>query len=126
MRFDITEQMINEALTMSVIKWRRTVEIIQNGSDDYPISWESCPLCMFFHPLANELSLERGCDDRCPIKAHSGLDLCDNTPYDAFCDDGHEPTAKDAQAMVDFLQMLKTRQTSVAKIQSSQPHKRAA
>lgn len=77
-----------EALLGSIAKWRGIVAgtMKDEGQDN-------CPLCQTFY---------RGDCDGCPVKEHTGEELCQGTPYMDYTEERRYPVEV-AQAELDFL-----------------------
>jgi hypothetical protein len=82
------------ALKGSIAKWEAIVD--GTGEDKGP---ENCPLCGLFNNQVNPWNFCVGC----PVRAATGVKLCENTPYVAYDDD---PTTANAQAELNFLKSL--------------------
>ena len=78
------DQETSEALELSIQKWEGIVAGTRcnKGTSD-------CALCALYHPYKTEMlgaptpSNESACE-RCPVKAHTGVGYCLNTPFNDY------------------------------------------
>lgn len=87
----------DEAFAISIAKWT-TLKLAMTANPHYPIDdsgLTTCGLCML-HFKTNQ---ENACRT-CPVYQATRRKGCEGTPYDDYCD---SPTAKNAQAEIDFL-----------------------
>lgn len=101
-----------EALRASIAKWQAIVDGLEVDKGD-----QNCALCKAFYSKVS------GCI-RCPVMKHTGMSVCDGTPYARFREwsmmneragvdtpltplsDEHTFGVARAQAMLDFLTSL--------------------
>ena len=99
-----------EAFDISIAKWelvvkrmRETNEAVLDGGH------VTCGLCMLFFHWSEPLG-ENTCG-ACPVAIHTGMDSCEETPYEAFYP--FRKTVEEkivaAEAEVAFLKMLKAK-----------------
>lgn len=110
-----------KALDGSVEKWNRIVQAFEavEGTDQDPEYKEDgpddCPLCARYHPVKIG-SFNWECAKACPIKKDTGLDFCQDTPYEAWVDEegvcldvSEHQTLANARAFRDYLVDLRGR-----------------
>jgi hypothetical protein len=88
-----------EALKGSIEKWEKIVA--GTGADYGP---NNCPLCKMFRKSRGEW-WDMTCDG-CPVKAHTGKDGCEDTPYDSFEGSYKDDEEAAARAELEFLRSL--------------------
>lgn len=99
-----------EAFDISIAKWEFIVQQMrENGLVILDGGTNTCGLCMMFREWSDELGDET-CGD-CPVVLHTGMDGCNETPYEDFYP--HKKTVEQkiaaAEAELVFLKMLRER-----------------
>lgn len=104
-----------QALELSIAKWEHIVRSLQNGIVIWAEgSTNTCGLCSIYY-LNVEYDVEYDSDkycSGCPVSEKTGLDVCQNTPYEDFSNalnGGYESSViiAAAQAELDFLISLR-------------------
>jgi hypothetical protein len=86
-------------LRLAILKWQRIVGDGENVDDVV----DDCALCTEYYKVGT--NRDNYCRD-CPIKAATGKQFCDGTPYQAWSEYEYERPTKLALNMVKYLQRL--------------------
>ena len=87
-------------------KWRRIVEIYEEGNIPENIRGESCAFCAYYNSEHNDCETDD--DEECPIYKETGEDQCCGTPFsEVSCNDNNPELALEpARKMLTFLENL--------------------